>query len=94
MFVKNIVVALAFAAAATATPMEKRTSGKEAQQQCGNNFKPECCNSIVTQIFNLIPISVGQGCTAIDGELIPIDHLPNSFRIANLAVRSPECVAD
>src|SRR5437667_7506118 len=51
MLAKNILTVLAFAAAASATPidgLEKRTGGVD--QKCGQHQKASCCDSIVLGI--------------------------------------------
>jgi hypothetical protein len=75
MFVKNIAIALAFAIAATATPVEKRTNGEDIQQQCGNNLQASCCNSVSQQTLNFLPINIGQGCIPLNRKLLLMEHI-------------------
>jgi len=43
------------------------TNGQQLQQQCGNNQKLSCCDSVQKQTFNGIPVAVGINCVTING---------------------------
>ncbi len=73
----NIIALLSFALTVTALPSEnieertkgkKETPGQKAQNQCAQNQTASCCNQIVKQTINLIPVNVGIDCTTINGE--------------------------
>ena len=84
MHFQSIVAVLSVVVAATAAPsaIVKRTTGPEAQQQCGNDLEVKCCNKVEKVLFSLIslvPIQLGFDCSPIDGKPslvapIPSDH--------------------
>lgn len=43
------------------------TNGQQLQQQCGNNQKLSCCDSVQKQVLNGIPVAVGINCVTING---------------------------
>ncbi|MCJ1362631.1 hypothetical protein MMC16_001736 [Acarospora aff. strigata] len=77
----SILAVAAFAAAAIASPVleerTKKTPAQTAQQQCGNNQKLSCCNSVQKQLLGgLIPIQVGLECTVINVlSVLPITQI-------------------
>lgn len=76
MLAQNILAVVTFVAVAAANPTkEKKTPAQTAANNCGNNTKLSCCNTIEKQLLGgLIPIQVGLGCTVINGmylDLIP-----------------------
>ncbi|KAI9800657.1 MAG: hypothetical protein M1825_003979 [Sarcosagium campestre] len=74
----TIIATVTLALAASASPvLEARTTpAQDAAQQCGNQQTLKCCNSVTQQLFNLIPINIGLGCTAIDVlNILPINQV-------------------
>lgn len=77
----TIIAAFSLALVATAIPADniaertnkpKTTPGQKAQNQCSQTQKASCCNQIVKQTINLIPVNVGIDCTTIDGTARPL----------------------
>lgn len=67
MLSKTIIAVASLAATVAAAPsLVARTTGQQAGQQCGNNFKPKCCNSVQQSLLNLIPVQLGVNCVDID----------------------------
>ncbi|KAI9749062.1 MAG: hypothetical protein M1815_002768 [Lichina confinis] len=71
MHFQTIVAVLSVVVAAIAAPsaIVKRTTGPEAQQQCGNDLEVKCCNKVEKVLFSLIslvPIQLGFDCSPID----------------------------
>lgn len=71
----SIIAAVSFALMATAIPADnieqrtkKETPGQKAQNQCAQGQTASCCNQIVKQTINLIPVNVGIDCTTINGK--------------------------
>ena len=70
MLAQNILAVVAFATAAIASPVleERNTPAQKLSQECGNNAKLSCCDSIQKQLLGgLIPIQVGINCVVING---------------------------
>ncbi|KAL9009075.1 MAG: hypothetical protein Q9173_005865 [Seirophora scorigena] len=69
---KNIVTFVSLAVMATALPTEnlvertEPTPGQTLQNQCSQNQKVKCCNSVSKQLVNLIPVNIGLNCVDID----------------------------
>ena len=69
-FSNTIFAIAAIAATALAVPTSssyevvKRNSPPSGPTQtCGNNLTAKCCNQVVKEILNLIPVNVGIDCT-------------------------------
>ncbi|KAI9806148.1 MAG: hypothetical protein M1833_004555 [Piccolia ochrophora] len=73
----TVLATISLAIAATASPiLEARTPAQDASQKCGNGQTLKCCNSVTQQFFNLIPVSVGSGCTSIDVlNVLPVNEV-------------------
>ncbi|KAJ9636222.1 hypothetical protein H2201_008318 [Coniosporium apollinis] len=70
MLMHNILAVLAVTVAVSAAP-----APQDQTQQCGNGLTLKCCNQIVRQRRNGIPINIGLQCTDIDViSVIPIDQ--------------------
>ena len=67
MLAQKILALLTVAVAASAVPAP--VPQDDQQQACGNGFTAKCCNQVVRQTLNLIPVNVGIQCVDVDGKL-------------------------
>lgn len=72
-FTKIVVAISSILAVASATPAPAvkqlgKRSYNNVQQECGNNFKPQCCNNVQFTSFGFFQLPVGAACNDINSE--------------------------
>ncbi|MCJ1288918.1 hypothetical protein MMC34_000449 [Xylographa carneopallida] len=73
-----VLTTIALAVSGSPTVYRRNTPAQGIQQQCGNNLKASCCNSVVKEVFGLIGVNVGIDCTTLNLlSVLPVDQLCN-----------------
>ena len=69
----SIIAALTFALSAVASPLNverNETPGQSVQDKCGNTKTASCCDSLQQTVLNLIPVTVGVNCVALNRKIL------------------------